>query len=70
MRGTNLRVGHVSVGDCFTKVGGYSRIIYVVESLVEPYGSLPHVRLAADGKSDGMLMSVSALLDDHFWTRI
>jgi hypothetical protein len=67
-----LRGGQVSVGDRFTKVGGHSRIVYVVESVVESYGygGLPHVRLVAEGQHDGMLMSVSALLDDHFWSRI
>ena len=67
-----LRAGQVSVGDRFTKVGSHSRIVYVVESVVESYWNEdpPHVRLVADGQSDGMLMSVSALLDDHFWSRI
>jgi hypothetical protein len=51
---------------------GHSRIVYVVESVAEAYGygGPPHVRLVADGQNDGMLMSVSALLDDYFWSRI
>jgi hypothetical protein len=65
-----LRAAQVSVGDRFIKVGGHFRIVYAVESVVEAYGVPPHVRLVAEGQNDGMLMSVSALLDDHFWSRI
>jgi hypothetical protein len=64
-----LRAGQVSVGDRFTKVGANSPTVYAVGSIVEPYGCPPHVRLMADGKTDGMLMSVSALLDGRFWSR-
>jgi hypothetical protein len=64
-----LRAEQVSVGDRFTKVGAYSRVVYVVGSVVESHGCPPHVRLMADGGNDGILMSVSALLDDHFWSR-
>jgi hypothetical protein len=64
-----LRVGQVAVGDRFIKSGAYSRIVYAVGSVVDCYGCPPHVRLLAEGKSDGLLMSVSALLDDHFWVR-
>jgi hypothetical protein len=64
------RAGQVSVGDSFTKVSGHYRTVYVVKSVVEAYGIPPHVRLVAEGQNDGMLMSVSALLDSHFWLRV
>ena len=64
-----LRAGQVSIGDGFTKNGANPRIVYVVGSFVDSYGCPPHVRLSADGKDHGLLMSVSALLDDHFWLR-
>jgi hypothetical protein len=73
IEGRDETAGWSGIGrDRFTKVGGHSRIVYVVESAVESYGygGLPHVRLVAEGQHDGMLMSVSALLDDHFWSRI
>ena len=65
-----LRTGQVSVGDRFTKNGAYPRIVYVVGAVVDSYGCPPHVRLVAGGQNDSILMSVSALLDDHFWVRV
>jgi hypothetical protein len=65
-----LLAGQVSVGDSFTKVGGTSRTVYVVASLVASYGAPSHVRLVAEESSDGMLMSASALLDNRLWSRV
>jgi hypothetical protein len=66
----NLRAGAISIGDRFTKVGDYSRMVYVADSLVELHGLPPHVRLVRFGGGDGMLMSASALLDPRLWTRV
>lgn len=62
----------VSLGDSFTKVGGWSGTIYVVAAFCQPPGVPPHVRLVVEGQrqSAGMLMSVSAVLDRHFWQRV
>jgi hypothetical protein len=68
MQELKSRAGQVSVGDCFTKVSGHFRTVYVVQSIVKSYGIPPHVRLMTE--NGGMLMSVSALLDDQFWQRI
>lgn len=68
MQELKLRGGQVSVGDSFTKVSGHFRTVYVVQSIVEAYGIPPHVRLMTE--NGVMLMSVSALLDSHFWLRI
>ena len=73
MRGSGTmksRAGQVSVGDRFIKASTYSRTVYVVQSIHESHGIPPHVRLVAEGQTDSMLMSVSALLDPHFWWRI
>jgi hypothetical protein len=70
MKGLKLRAGQVSVGDGFTKVGGTSRTVYMVASLVTSYGAPSHVRLVVERRSDGMLMSVSALLDARLWSRV
>ena len=68
MQELKSRAGQVSIGDSFTKVSGHFRTVYVVQSIVESYGIPPHVRLMTE--NGGMLMSVSALLDDQFWQRI
>lgn len=65
-----LRTGEISIGDRFTKVGDYSRMVYVVHSLVDSPGAPPHVRLVGPAGSDKMLMSASALLDSRFWFRV
>jgi hypothetical protein len=65
-----LRAGKVSVGDRFTKNGGFSRTVYVVASLVDAPGSPPHVRLIAEGQAGGMLISVSALMDARLWSPV
>jgi len=65
-----MRAGQVSIGDTFTKVGGYSRIVYAVDSLVKSDVIPPHVRLLATGQKERMLVSVSALLDRHIWLRV
>jgi len=67
MQELKSRAGQVLVGDNFTKVSGHFRTVYVVQSIVESYGIPPHVRLMTE--NGGMLMSVSALLDSHFWLR-
>jgi hypothetical protein len=63
---------HVSLGDSFTKVGSWSGTVYVVASFFDPPGMPSHVRLVAEGQpqSAGTLMSVSAVLDRHFWRRV
>ena len=68
MQELKLPAGQVSIGDSFTKVSGHFRTVYVVQSIVEPYRMPPHVRLMTE--NGGMLMSLSALLDDQFWQRI
>jgi hypothetical protein len=62
----------VSIGDSFAKVGAWSGTVYVVASLFQPPGMPPHVRLVVEGQrqSAGMLMSISAVLDRHFWQRL
>jgi hypothetical protein len=60
----------VSVGDSFTKVGALPRTIYVVASIVDTHGTLPHARLEAEDHRSGMLMSPSVLLDPRFWSRV
>jgi hypothetical protein len=66
-----LRSGEVSIGNRFIKVGDYSRTVYIVDSLVESHGFLPHARLVADGeRRSTMLMSASALSDPRFWSRV
>jgi hypothetical protein len=65
-----LRAGAVSIGDRFTKVGDYSRTVYVVDSLVEGRGSPPHVRLVNSGGKERILISASALADPRFWSRV
>ena len=65
-----LRAGQVSVGDSFTKTGGFSRTVYVVTELVASHGAPSHVRLVAEGQPEGILMSVSALLDNRLWSRV
>jgi hypothetical protein len=67
MQELKSRAGQVSVGDSFTKVSGHFRTVYVVQSIVESFGIPPHVRLRTE--NGGMLMSVSAILDDQFWQR-
>lgn len=63
--------GHlVSIGDRFTKVGPPFRPVYAVKSFVDLNDIPPHVRLVANGQSDEMLMSVSALLDRKLWLRV
>jgi hypothetical protein len=71
-RGTIMKLltGEVSIGDRFTKVGDYSRTVYIVNSIVESRGAPPHVRLVGAGGRESMLMSASALLDAHFWLRV
>ena len=65
------RTSEVSIGDRFTKVGDYSRTIYVIQSLVESHGTPPHARLVgAEGRQNRMLMSASVLLDPRFWSRV
>jgi hypothetical protein len=65
-----LRTGEISIGGRFTKVGDYSRTVYVVDSLVKSYGTPPHVRLVGPTGSDRTLMSASILLDSRFWSRV
>lgn len=63
--------GHlVSIGDRFTKVGASSRPVYLVKSFADLIEIPQHVRLEAQGQSDEMLMSVSALLDRRLWLRV
>jgi len=62
----------VSIGDGFVKTGSWSASVYVVTAFFEPPGLPPHVRLVAEGegRSDRMLMSISAVLDPRFWRRV
>jgi len=69
MQESKSRARQVAVGDSFSKVSGHFRTVYVVQSIVESYGTPPHVRLMTENGGI-MLMSVSAMLDDHFWQRI
>ncbi len=68
MQELKSRAGQVSIGDSFTKVSEHFRTVYVVQSIIESYGVPPHVRLRTE--AGGMLMSVSAILDNQFWQRI
>jgi hypothetical protein len=67
-----LSKDQVAIGDRFAKVGSWSGAVYVVAAFFEPPGLPPHVRLIAEGEGhgDSMLMSISAVLDTHFWRRV
>jgi hypothetical protein len=65
-----LLTDEVSVGDCFIKVGDYSRTVYVVHSLVDAHRFHQHARLVCSVGRDRMLISTSALLDPHSWSRV
>ena len=60
----------VLVGDSFTKVDAFPRTIYVVASIVETHGGVPHARLEAEDHMSGFLMSPTVLLDPRFWSRV
>jgi hypothetical protein len=68
--GMTLLTDEVSVGDRFNKIGDYSRTVYVVDSLVDANGFPPHARLVRGVGSDRILISTSALLDPHSWSRV
>jgi hypothetical protein len=57
-----LLADEVSVGDRFTKVGDYSRTVYVVDSLTDAHGLFQHARLVCSMGRDRMLISTYALL--------
>jgi hypothetical protein len=65
-----LRRERVSVGDAFTRAG--SPTVSVVASLIPARGGIPaHARLVEGPRgSEMMLISVSALLDPAFYTRV
>ena len=65
-----LRASQVSIGDTFTKAGGFSRLIYAVDSFLQSDHIPRHVRLLARGENDRMLISLSALLDPRIWLRV
>jgi hypothetical protein len=62
----------IAIGDRFAKVGSWSGVVYTVTAFFEPSGLPPHARLVAEGegRSDRMLMSISALLDQRFWRHV
>jgi hypothetical protein len=60
----------IAIGDRFTKAGRSSRSVYEVRSLVDLVEIPPHVRLVEDGQTGEMLMSMSALRDRRFWSRL
>jgi len=62
----------IAIGDGFAKVGSWSGAVYVVTAFFEPPGLPPHVRLVteAEGQSDRLLISTSAVLDPRFWRRV
>jgi hypothetical protein len=62
-----LRASQVSIGDAFTKAGGFSRVVYAVDSFLEADGIPRHVRLLANAQNERMLVSISALLDPQIW---
>jgi hypothetical protein len=61
----------VSIGDRFSPVGA-PRTIYTVDSFVERPGLPLHVRLVQSQDRQGahLLMSISALRDPRFFTRV
>ena len=60
----------ISIGDRFIKSGRSPRSVYEVRSLVDLVEIPPHVRLVEDGQTGEMLMSMSALRDRRFWSRL
>jgi hypothetical protein len=68
--GMKLLADEVSVGDRFTKVGDYSRTVYVVDSLTDAHGLFQHARLVCSMGRDRMLISTYALLDPNYWSRV
>ena len=61
----------VSLGDRFSPVGT-PRTVYTVDSFVERQGLPLHVRLVVSQEQPGgyLLISVSALRDPRFFTRL
>jgi len=64
------RASQVSIGDTFIRAGGFSRVVYAVESFLQSDVIPRHVRLVADGRNEHMLISISALLDPQVWLRV